>query len=1185
MSKYFSTLVEQALSRTTESTLGVLSITDAGLRAHLGKLMRQEPGQPGSFLATPLFEQTFGWESSDVTMAQLADQNGLLSKEVVSSLDSKANGRYRFGADWKPFTHQLASWRSLLEKKHSVVVTSGTGSGKTECFMVPILNELYQEYHAAGNQPLVGVRALFLYPLNALINSQRERLDAWTQSFGSGMRYCLYNGNTEELKAKKRTEQQQKPNEILTRELMREEPAPILVTNGTMLEYIMVRQVDAPIMQVSRKQKSLRWIVLDEAHTYMGSQAAELAMQLRRVMASFGVTPKDVRFVATSATIAGDDAADQLKQFLSDLSGIPVDQIDVIGGHRVIPKLDNCQNKTITLEELEAMEELNSDEPEVLPERYEALVHSPQARALRQLVVDSSRPLKLNEITNQLNKSGDWSYSQSDVLRWLDICSGTRPNKKNPAFLKLRAHIFQRTMHGLWACFNPHCSAKEGTPLQESWPFGYVYVNQRQSCTCGSPVFELTFCSDCNTPHLLARDKDGKLVQWDSSIADEFSLQSESSDDEDGDAEIKHQPINVPLVLASEDAGNDYYLQEIDKDTGVITSITNNSIKLGFSDQTPMCSNKNCGHKDRHGGLPFRRAILGGPFYVTNAVPTVLEYCQDYEDDNSPSYGKQSLPGRGRRLITFTDSRQGTARMSVIMQQEAERNKLRGLVVKILSWNQLSHEDEVSTSSDVNPELIENLIADAKKRVEQYRSIGMFNEAKHEEDNVKSLSARLASTTGTEVRSELVFMSWSQLVEELKQKEDIKGSMLLANQYQKPEIFKDAGAHKLAEMLLFREFRRRPKRQNSLETQGLVMVSYLGFDKIQKLPDYWEAKGLTLQDWKDFLKVSMDFFVRENSYIQMNESWKNWIGGHFSAKALRNPESKEEDEVRVKKWPKIRSVNYSQRLIKLLLLGANLSPEKKSDVDLVNNWLKSAWEQLTKPGNALKPDDNKFALPCEHMKFSLVDKAYVCPVTNKLLDTTFKGYTPYLPTHIDFSHITEQQRKSFMVEPITIPDVWKFDQTQDDTAIGLAKIREEVSKDSAIMNLRARNLWTNISDRVIEGRFYYRTAEHSAQQSSERLDTYESMFKKGKINVLNCSTTMEMGVDIGGISAVVMNNVPPHPANYLQRAGRAGRSKESRALSYTLCQNNPHDQQVFANPSWPFETKIPAPAVALNSGR
>nr|WP_281283498.1 helicase-related protein [Thiospirochaeta perfilievii] len=120
---------------------------------------------------------------------------------------------------------------------------------------------------------------------------------------------------------------------------------------------------------------------------------------------------------------------------------------------------------------------------------------------------------------------------------------------------------------------------------------------------------------------------------------------------------------------------------------------------------------------------------------------------------------------------------------------------------------------------------------------------------------------------------------------------------------------------------------------------------------------------------------------------------------------------------------------------------------------------------------------------------------------------------------------------------------------------------------------------------MVEGGFYYRTAEHSAQQSSTRLDEYVELFKTGDINVLNCSTTMEMGVDIGGVSAVVMNNVPPHPANYLQRAGRAGRRNESRAIAYTLCKSDPHNQRAFLNSKWPFVTEIPAPSITLSSKR
>ena len=97
-----------------------------------------------------------------------------------------------------------------------------------------------------------------------------------------------------------------------SRELLRKEPAPILMTNATMLEYMLVRQVDNPILEISRQQKSLRWIVLDEAHTYVGSQAAEMSLLLRRVV-PFGRQSEQIRFIATSATIAGADAQERLK--------------------------------------------------------------------------------------------------------------------------------------------------------------------------------------------------------------------------------------------------------------------------------------------------------------------------------------------------------------------------------------------------------------------------------------------------------------------------------------------------------------------------------------------------------------------------------------------------------------------------------------------------------------------------------------------------------------------------------------------------------------------------------------------------------------------------------------------------------------------------------------------------------
>ncbi|TRX00164.1 DEAD/DEAH box helicase [Candidatus Methylobacter oryzae] len=322
MSSYFQPLIAQLSQRSAEATLSVLGISDPTLRQFLSEQFNQPLGDSNNFLADPVFEAIFGWEEANISMERLA--GSLLERLLLDAMDNPPVDLkdYAFRKDWQPYQHQYKSWLKLSESKpQSIVITSGTGSGKTECFMVPVLNDLVRQYELQ-KQPLIGVQALFIYPLNALINSQRDRLRAWTDSFGNGVRFCLYNGNTPDKATS--FNQTQTPNEILSRALLRSEPPPLLVTNSTMLEYMLVRQVDSPILQKS--QGKLRWIVLDEAHTYIGSQAAELSLLLRRVLHGFAVNAEDVRFVATSATI-GDKDNVSLQRYLADLAGISQDQV------------------------------------------------------------------------------------------------------------------------------------------------------------------------------------------------------------------------------------------------------------------------------------------------------------------------------------------------------------------------------------------------------------------------------------------------------------------------------------------------------------------------------------------------------------------------------------------------------------------------------------------------------------------------------------------------------------------------------------------------------------------------------------------------------------------------------------------------------------------------------------------
>ena len=1153
--KYFSEIVSVLANRGNMGAMSWLGFANTPLRRHLMAVFSRAYGDTGSFIADPTFEAVFGWTPSDKTMQDLA--GGLLSQKLVNAMDNPPAefiGNYRFDKNRSPYAHQLEAWQLLSEREpKSLVVTSGTGSGKTECFMVPILDRLVREQESIGGQ-LIGVRALFLYPLNALINSQRERLSAWTSSFGENIRFCLYNGNTPDQVPRVAGKAS---SEVKDRKTLRSTPPPILVTNATMLEYMLVRTQDASILEAS--QGKLEWIVLDEAHSYVGSQAAELALLIRRVISAFGVKSENVRFVATSATIGDPNgtAGVQLKEFLAKVGGVDISQIHLVAGTRKVPSLAASNtSSSLSIDELYALDGDSS----TTPTRYKELSSHSQAIKLRKVFTEKtvSPVARLKEVCKEIfGNSENYTINQKDLaLNWLDLLSSATDKDEVP-FLPLRAHIFHQTLSGIWCCADENCPDKQTQSAElnhQKWPFGQLFLAPRNHCTCGAPAYELVACEDCGEVFLSANENRGVVSQSTNEAAiDEFELELEIEEslEANADAEESSSGHTNQILIANRtlDKTGVVHIHRVTKKFVEANNV--NALKITIfekGDSDVGCPS--CLAKTTTGSRGFRQGRIGAPFLLGGLLPTLLEFAPDGEN-------AADRPYRGRRLLTFSDSRQGTARLAVKLQQDAERTKARSWIYHYCLDNNLS-------KSNQNDRTLLGQIAEfeailANKEMPEALKLPiqkMLDEAKK----------KLADASGVK----------SILFAEIQRKIANQGSDFskILNTYQgysRSAFGGSEGASNLAGMLLVREMARRPKRHNNLETMGMVAVTYPRPKEIVVAPKEWLTCGLTIQDWQDFLKIALDFFVRGGGSLDIPDIWRNWIGISFPRNWLVEPN---QDTVKKtqRRWPSARRGRLRSTLVRLLAHVTKADIETSYGQDIVDSILMSAWEDVKK---LLTKSEDGFNLSLNDIAFTPISEAWVCPVTRRFLDTTLKGITPYLPIK------TNQEIET--CEKVSIP---LYDEPFGKSTNDIENIRNAriwVDAQAQIKKLREESLWSNYNDRVIELAPYFAAAEHSAQQSAEVLDRYEKKFKDGWINLLSCSTTMEMGIDIGGIQLVAMNNVPPNPANYLQRAGRAGRRSETRSVAVTLCKSNPHDQNVFLDTKWAFEAILPPPIVSLNS--
>ena len=1114
--------------RAASAVLSIAGCKSRTLRRTLNNRLGAPAGMSGSLVAEPVLEGAYPWRLHPDGWESLPD-----------CMHSDTGQALQLRMSYPPYAHQVETWAlSCRPEPASVIVSSGTGSGKTECFLGALLNHLILASDG-GRKMLTGVRGLMLYPLNALINSQQERLSAWLSPFGGRLRYCLYNGLTPEGPVAE-AERRKTPEQVLDRKALRVSPPPLLVTNLTMLEYMLVRRQDASILEQSRGL--LEYIILDEVHTYVGAQAAELALLLRRVALAFGRDPRTIRVIATSATVGTGERREQeaqLRQFLRNLTGADPGAVHAVIGDRA--PLNLPAETTVDKVAGSALAHL-SDET-----AWDTLASTPQLQRIARRLHRGER-IRWSEwrAIAQGTLAGETEIEQG-ARALLAACARAKRPDGGETFLPVRLHVFERTLAGLWACSDRACPGRPSAETTADWAFGKIFLDRCDTCDeCGAPVLEVRICQACGTEVLAGEEADtsdgiGRRLRAPTPEVtdDDFALELDVLDPEE---EIRSEPQPAPAVRVArwvlpEVTSSRVRLAVRRKTSEILDSGAPDAVVLAVADADFDGSCPTCGEPS-HGHPIVRPLRIGAPFILGAGVPVALGAV-------SPDVHATDKPFGGRRLLTFTDARQGTARLSAKLQADAERAFVRAFV-----YHAVQSKPPGGSAEQIAAKRYE--VAELEKAAKASPALSGILERAREE---------LAVLEGL---GDARPIPWNDLRDQLAQDPTLLHIKTLWEL--REEAFQNSGD--LAHFLILREFLRRAVRGNSAETMGLARLILPQHQEKSPPPPSARALGLSSHDWHDLLCLILTHFLRLNTIVSVAPSAFNWIDRRPTHIAVGQfePRTTTSDP-----WPAARGTGRPSRVVSLLAQAAGVSLDDQKTRELVNESLEHARHALSRyfePAQA-----GGFRLDMRTLALAKVRDAWICPVTRRVVDTTLKSLSPY-----------PRNDRHLLARPVRLPEhPFPFLAHSTGAAAAAVEIEAFLHSDPEVSVLRELGIWTEFHDRAALFTPYFRSAEHSAQQPSKRLRAYEDMFKTGEINVLNCSTTMEMGVDIGSIELVVNANVPPSIASYRQRVGRAGRRDQPVAVGLTVCKERPLDRRAFDDPGRYLDADLKPPHVRLDS--